>query len=502
MPDSSDEILRTYIANVLRVQQESDRTALSDKELEQVALDAGMTDADLALVRRRIDDCLNRGNGFIRYRNWNDAVQELEQARALAPNNVAALNALATAYAGRWQNTGNRADAEHARNAAERVLQLDSRNDTALRIVSALQTKRADLLAKEVGTPPPSSSRRARLIAIIVGLAAIIVLVIALTSGGPKPLPRAISQPAPTPRTISQPTQLSPPPPPEPPHDPVATPATGIADVILTFGRSGTGAGLFTDARAIAVDGAGQVYVAEYSSGRIQVFDSLGNFLRQWTIGEDVYVQGLAVSRTGTVFVAHSGRISRYDGVTGKPLGELRYSGGPGFVSVSMMPDGGLVAGWDGLWRGGLMINPVSNENVVVFDASMKVVRTIRHPISSISRGVVFHPKVAGDGLGNIYVIDESGNAIYHFNPAGKYVDKFGAATDESGAAGGAQGIAVDGRGRVFVTGFRGMREFDGEGRYLGAIQIQGFADAIAFNNNDELYTVARTKVTKFSMPR
>ncbi|MDB5036165.1 MAG: pknD 3 [Chlorobi bacterium] len=498
MPDSSDEILRTYIENVLRVQQESDRTALSDKELEQVALDAGMTDADLALVRQRIDDCLNRGNGFIRYRNWNDAIQELEQARALAPNNVTALNALATAYAGRWQNAGNKADAEHARSAAERVLQIDSRNDTALRIVSALQTRQTDLLAKEVGTPPQSgSNRRARLIAVLIAVAAIVVMVIALSSGG---------GPKPQPRTISQPTPQTPPPAPlprKPRYDPVATPAAaGIADVLLTFGREGTGAGLFTDARAIAVDGAGQVYVAEYSSGRVQVFDSLGNFLRQWTIGEDVYVQGLAVGRTGTVFVAHSGRISRYDGVTGKPLGDLRYSGGPGFVSVSMTADGGLVAGWDGLWRGGLMINPVSNENVVVFDASMKAVRTIRHPISSISRGVVFHPKAAADGLGNVYVIDESGSAIYHFNPQGKYVDKFGSATDESGAAGGAEGIAVDGRGRVFVTGFRGVREFDGEGRYLGSIQISGSADAIAFNNRDELYAVARTRVTKFTMPK
>ena len=69
MADNSDEILRTYIENVLRLQQERDRNALSDDELRQIALDSGMTESDLAYVRQRLEDCLDRGKGFIRYEN-------------------------------------------------------------------------------------------------------------------------------------------------------------------------------------------------------------------------------------------------------------------------------------------------------------------------------------------------------------------------------------------------------------------------------------------------
>ena len=40
--------------------------------------------------------------------------------------------------------------------------------------------------------------------------------------------------------------------------------------------------GWIREAGGVAVDGAGRVYVAEYTSGRVQVFDSAGAFVTQW----------------------------------------------------------------------------------------------------------------------------------------------------------------------------------------------------------------------------
>src|SRR5262247_2817050 len=59
--------------------------------------------------------------------------------------------------------------------------------------------------------------------------------------------------------------------------------ANSFANAVLEFGQEGIGPGMMTDARSIAVDGRGNIYVGEYSGGRIQVFDASGNFLRQWT---------------------------------------------------------------------------------------------------------------------------------------------------------------------------------------------------------------------------
>jgi streptogramin lyase len=61
---------------------------------------------------------------------------------------------------------------------------------------------------------------------------------------------------------------------------------------------------MLTDARSIAVDGAGRIYVGEYTGGRIQVFDPDGKFLIQWMVGDrKTILRGLAADRKGTVML-------------------------------------------------------------------------------------------------------------------------------------------------------------------------------------------------------
>src|SRR2546426_670844 len=120
----------------------------------------------------------------------------------------------------------------------------------------------------------------------------------------------------------------------------------GLATMALKFGSEGIGPGMFTDARSIAVDGAGQIYVGEYSGGRVQVFDSSGKFLTQWMVDAKMPLTGLAADRKGTVYVVQSGVISRFEGESGKLLGQLSYAGGWGFDDVITTADGGLVASW------------------------------------------------------------------------------------------------------------------------------------------------------------
>ena len=95
----------------------------------------------------------------------------------------------------------------------------------------------------------------------------------------------------------------------------------------MRFGSEGTGAGRFEDARSVAVDGAGRIYVAEYSGGRVQVFDSAGTFLTQWMADARMPLLDLEADRGGTVYVVQSGRIRRYEGATGRALGEVPRAG-------------------------------------------------------------------------------------------------------------------------------------------------------------------------------
>src|SRR6266511_293516 len=117
-----------------------------------------------------------------------------------------------------------------------------------------------------------------------------------------------------------------------------------FATQTLNFGSEGIGPGMFKDARAIAVDASGKIYVGEYSGGRIQVFDPDGKFITQWMVYPKMPLTGMAAGRNGVVYIVQSGMISRHEGATGQLLGQLEYAGGWGFDDIKVAADGGLIA--------------------------------------------------------------------------------------------------------------------------------------------------------------
>lgn len=264
-------------------------------------------------------------------------------------------------------------------------------------------------------------------------------------------------------------------------------PANSFASVVLKFGSEGIGPGMMTDARSIAVDGKGNIYVGEYSSGRIQVFDSSGKFMTQWMADPKMPLRGLAADRKGTVYVVQHGNITRYDSETGKSLGPVDYSEGGGFDDVTVTPDGGLLCAW---YRG--------SDDLVRFTADGKVARTIKAAISTQAERSELNTRVAIDGLGNIYALGTFTNAVFKFRSDGKFLNRIGSPGRQPGQISGANAIAVDGKGRVFVSDTKGVQVFDGDGRYLAVFKLDGVASGMVFNDQNELLIVARKSVMKF----
>lgn len=291
--------------------------------------------------------------------------------------------------------------------------------------------------------------------------------------------------------TKARPPRFTPPRPPA--NTRIETPKGGeasIASVLLRFGSEGIGPGMFTDARSIAVDGNGNIYVGEYIGGRIQVFDPEGKFVTQWSVDTKMPLRGLAADRKGNVYVVQKGVIQRYEGSSGKPLGTLDYSGGWGFDDVVPTADGGLVCAWY-----------KASDDIVKFDSSGKVVRTIKGAISTVSGDSELDMKIAVDGLGNIYALGTFNNAVFKFGPDGKFINRFGSAGEKPGQFRAPQTVAVDGRGHVYVSDIKGIQMFDSDGRYLDSFKADGTnASGMLFNDKNELFVVARTKVVKLTL--
>lgn len=262
-----------------------------------------------------------------------------------------------------------------------------------------------------------------------------------------------------------------------------------FAKLVFSFGGPGIGPGLLNDARSIAIDGAGFLYVADYTGGRIQKFKPNGEFVTLWMADPKMPLTGLAADRQGVVYVVQKGDIARYDGGSGQALGKIEYEEGWGFEQVCVAADGGLVASWY-----------CNRDDLVRFNARGEATQTIRSALSGQTDESELDMKVAVDGLGNIYALGTFHNAVFKFNLSGKYVSRFGASGDAAGQFRAASAIAVDGQGRVYVADFKGIQVFDGEGRYLGRIGVTGPASGMAFDGQGYLWVVARTKVYKYEV--
>ena len=229
---------------------------------------------------------------------------------------------------------------------------------------------------------------------------------------------------------------------------------TGYARQVSVFGDTGTGPGLFQDARHVAVDGKGFVYVADRNTLRIQRFDGSGKFQNLWTINDAKAKYGpsqVEADRDGNVYVPWNGVLLRYDGVSGELLGTItgtvtsQTHGSPEQIdAIALMANGDIQA----------ITAEGPSDDLVHFDRNGKVESRIQNIVSSAKNDAVFvsdlHPAV--DGLGNVYVVDDSSDSpyVYRYSPAGKYVSRFGGKGKQPGQFNVfVDALALDGQSRL-----------------------------------------------------
>jgi sugar lactone lactonase YvrE len=225
----------------------------------------------------------------------------------------------------------------------------------------------------------------------------------------------------------------------------------------LVFKFSSTGALLaqwgVTSPRDVAVDAAGNVYVATRNG--VQKFNSAGGYLTQFEIG----TYGIAIDPTGDIYVSN-----------------ILYSGIGRYTST-----GTPVAGWDGEIEGvaecrspgGMAIDMAGDLFVACVDgdkiAKYSNTGTLLSQFGSSGSGngqLYFPQAVALDASGDVYVADRNNHRIEKFTASGAYVCQWGSLGNGDAQFSGPQGIAIDAHGTVYVAD-------TGNGR------IQRFASAV-----------------------
>jgi DNA-binding beta-propeller fold protein YncE len=269
---------------------------------------------------------------------------------------------------------------------------------------------------------------------------------------------------------------------------------------MMQFGSEGTGPGQFQDARHIAVDPDGNIYVADYDTGRLQKFDSSGKFLQLINVESNQnaysFIMDMAVDYAGHLFVVRVPDILSYNTAD---LSKAQTIPGrfPGinFRFMAIDPANQLYAVSDG----------VQFTDLIKMDSAGEVLWTVQGVIINLDqRANPSVDDVAVDGLGSSYLVNDIDARIYKFNADGKYVDRFGVKGDAPGQLDKPSRIVVDPEGRLAISDLDGFDFFTSEGEFLDGMPwdytfggIRGFA----FDMEGHLFVITTNQqVLKFEL--
>ena len=233
----------------------------------------------------------------------------------------------------------------------------------------------------------------------------------------------------------------------------------------------------------VAVDGAGNVYVTDSGNNRIRKVDSTGTITTTAGTGEYgfsgdggpavqaalSYPSGVAVDGAGNLYIADTGnyRIRKVDATgtitTIAGTGEYGFSGdgGPAVQAALDYPSGVAVDGAGNLYiadTGNYRIRKVDATGTITTIAGTGQIDFTGDGGPAVQAALYYPRGVAVDGAGNLYIADTVNDRIRKVDSAGVITTVAG--TGDYGDGGpavqaqlnGPRGVAVDGAGNVYIA--------------------------------------------------
>ncbi|MBF2056830.1 MAG: TMF family protein [Cyanobacterium sp. T60_A2020_053] len=134
---NSHPSISLFIERLTEFSQSGCRIPTSE-ELKQIAEEVGISPEDIAFARKRAGDNYTRAQGYCRYRHWDEAINELEEALAFIPTNSEMLHLLIASYLGRWQRYHKNQDEKLIRFRIRQCLEIQADDEKALELLGVL----------------------------------------------------------------------------------------------------------------------------------------------------------------------------------------------------------------------------------------------------------------------------------------------------------------------------------------------------------------------------
>jgi sugar lactone lactonase YvrE len=249
---------------------------------------------------------------------------------------------------------------------------------------------------------------------------------------------------------------------------------------VTLFGGNGNGPGQFAPLRpdaqgtgpgGVAVDAAGNVYVADTWNHRIQKFDAGGKFLLQWGSFVDLSdpnganaanantgfygPRGVAIGPDGNVYVTDTGnkrvlifdKDGAYQREISSGMSPTRKAPDYPFTQPGELNEPiGIAVDRDG----NVYVADTNNRRIQKFTAAGAPAAQWPVPAGSWEPGPYLEPFLALDGAGNLYATAPTSHSVLKFSPTGALLGQKTAQGDATLQL--PTGLTVDDKGTVYVV--------------------------------------------------
>ncbi|MEM9246305.1 MAG: bacterial transcriptional activator domain-containing protein [Cyanobacteria bacterium P01_F01_bin.153] len=180
MADSShaDDIVTRYIQRISELNHFKKKLP-NQKELEAIALEMGMDEADIKLAKAEARACLQRARTYSRAGRWEDAIAEFERASLVPITDADTLLEWAQAHQGRYQETRESLHREKGQRLARQCLGIAPDSQKAAQLLNQLDEIARSSPRNSPRSAPPPVRRKTSGVLANTGRAVAVVLILA-----------------------------------------------------------------------------------------------------------------------------------------------------------------------------------------------------------------------------------------------------------------------------------------------------------------------------------
>lgn len=140
---TEDRSLENYLKKLMELQYNTaTEQQFTEKELKDIALEAGLTEQAWQQSQDQARQHLQRGKAYLGAHNYDDAAEELEQAASLRPHDAEANFLAAQAFLHRGNRLQSSADFDRSEYYLDRTISINSHHSGALKLKGELNDKR------------------------------------------------------------------------------------------------------------------------------------------------------------------------------------------------------------------------------------------------------------------------------------------------------------------------------------------------------------------------